>query len=247
MPDNAQREPGFSEFEADNLTQYRPISRAALAALAAGVLSITAVVSPAMLWLPIVSVLLAIVALRIVAASQDEVLGRKTAVLGLLLGTLFGAWGLTKFLTYQHSLYQQARVHAEAWIDLVQEGRLHEAHQLHLMQRDREMPGVSLQTHYEQNVDSRDALQAFFAKPPLDAIVTLGRRGQVRFLGNEGTSVYDMMGGKVHLVKLRFALDREVDGALKSTPFILAIGRGRFRDAPEARWNVQEVTPVGSE
>jgi hypothetical protein len=246
MPDHATMQPGFSEPESDNLTRYRPMSRAAVASLVLGVLSISAVASPVMWWLPAAGVVLAVIALNIIAANRGEVLGRKTAIMGLAMGLLFGTWGVTKFLTLQSYLYQHARQHVESWIGLVQDGRLLEAHELHLYQEDRQNPGVSLQRYYDENEGAAGDYDYFFDQSPLKEIVALKGKGRLRFVRNEGISAERISGGTLESVRQRFAIDWEVDGASESIPFIVVVGRRRLREFEEARWHLREVLPVDS-
>jgi hypothetical protein len=215
-----------------------------MAALALGALSISAVVSPVMWWLPVASTVLAIVALNIIAANRGEVLGRKTAILGLTLALLFGAWGVTRFLTQQSYLYRCARQLAESWMGMVQDGRLLEAYELHLHQEERQSPGVSLQRYYDENRDANDDYEWFFEQSPLTEIVALKGDGQLRFVRNEGIHVDRILGGRMESVRQRFAIDWEVDGAPRSISFIVVVSRSRLRELGEASWHLKEVLPA---
>lgn len=212
-----------------------------MASMLLGLLSAAAIVNPLAWCVPIVGVTLAIAALRTISANESAVLGRKAAVAGLAMALLFGACGMTRYFARQQWLYRQARPHAQKWIELVREGRLDEAHQLHLSEGSREAPGTDLDAFYQGEEGALGGRDTFFEHPPLSEIVRIGRQGQLRFVCDEAVEIGRDGGKKIDLVVQRYAIDYEEDGKPQTFSFLISVGRKYDTERREAHWNVQDV------
>jgi hypothetical protein len=231
----------FSSGQEDNVVQHRPVSRLAVASMLLGLVSAAAIANPLAWCVPIVGVTLAIAALRTLSTENSMVLGRKAALAGLVMALLFGSCGMTRYFARQQWLYRQARPLAQRWIELVREGRLYEAHQLHSPQRDRISPGGDLDDFYQGEDGAQSSLEVFFEQPPLSEIVRIGRRGQLRFEGDEDIDFAREGGAKSEIVILRYAIDYEEDGKPQTLSFLVSVARKYDAEHREARWNVHEV------
>jgi hypothetical protein len=225
----------------DTVAQYPPVSRWAVISLLLALVSFAAIFTPLMWFLPLAGAALAIAALRSIHAADELILGKKAAVAGLLLSLLFLSWGTTRYYTRQQTLYRQARQRIETWLELVQAGRLAEAHQLHLEREQRQAPRTDLEKHYRETSDARRERKAFFEQAPLDTIVKVGRRGRVRYVGNDRISLESSLGERTEVVSQRYALDYEQEGRPQSRDFLVGIARTRDPDTSEARWEVRRV------
>ena len=107
--------------------EYRPVSRLAVAALAAGVLSALALVSPIGWVLPLVAIGLAVAALVDVNRSDAKKAGGWAAVAGLALAVGFGAQAVTSAVVSRWLVERRAAAVARHWIDAVRAGRLADA------------------------------------------------------------------------------------------------------------------------
>ncbi|MBC8870050.1 MAG: DUF4190 domain-containing protein [Planctomycetes bacterium] len=247
MSDNHEQHIGLSPAEEENVLHYRSVSRIAVISLLLGLLSFTAIFSPVLWCVPIVGVMLAVVALRTIRKEQAVVVGRGAAQVGLALGLVFLTFAATRDFVRQRALYRLARPHTSKWVDeLVREGHLHEAHQLHLPQRQRQTRGEDIEAYYEGDEDARRDMQAFFETPPLSKIVELGRRGTLRFVADEDIGVYHDSGEKIDVVVQRYAIDYEADGQPQTLSFLVSISRKYDTDHDDARWQIQDVTKVDS-
>jgi hypothetical protein len=138
----------FSELDRLELPDYRPLNRCAVATFVLGLLSPISLAHPGLIVLPLVAIVLGVTALRQMQAAEVKQSGRALAVVGFYLAILFGTWtGIHQF-TRSDRLSKQAREFAEQWLFLLRDGKTYEAHQLVMRQRERVVPGTSLDQHY---------------------------------------------------------------------------------------------------
>lgn len=193
----------FSAAEQGDLTRYRTVSHAAVASLVLGLLSILALLQPLLWFLPAAAAIASIVALRSISANETALIGRKAALAGLALALLVSAWGVSYAASRRIILYNQARRYTDRWFELVQAGKLYQAHQLTLTLGERQAEGVSLEHLYgavegvpkaplEDGVgppgrpESPHAkLVSVFGKSPMRDIARYGEKAKLKYLGPE--------------------------------------------------------------
>jgi hypothetical protein len=234
-------EPSFSSTDAVDVAQYARVSRLSIAALILGLLSAAALYSQMMWCLPAAGAMLAIAARRSIARSEDVVSGRRAAVIGLVLSLLFGAWAAVRFYARERVLSQQAREHAEQWIDFVREGRLYEAHQLRLTQHERQPPDADLAEYYETDEMMGHDFNEFCGDPSVKKIAELGDTGRVRYVRDEEFACEAMHGSRLDIVTQEYAVDYEEDGEPRSVPVLIGMARVREYGAEENFWYVRGV------
>ena len=127
---------------------YRPVSRLAVAAAVAGVVSSLALTTP-MLWiLPLVGIALAAAALADVARTGAEKAGRGAALVGLALSVGFGVQAVTGTVVSRWIMESRSTATARAWLDAVRENRVADATSMmapHLLPRpDGDRHGLGL-------------------------------------------------------------------------------------------------------
>lgn len=237
---------GLSSLEADNVVHYRTVSRSAVASLLLGLLSAAALASKLMWCVPIVGVTLAIVALWTISKTESVVLGRKAAQIGLALSLLFFTSAITGHLVRQRSLRQQARPHTSKWIEMVREGRLREAHQMHLPQSERQPLGTNLQNYYEATREAREDKDSFFKALPISKIVELGRQGKLRFEADVNASTIRESAQNMDLIVQRYAIDYQLEGQPQTLSFLIHVSRMYDSEHGEARWRVREIADPDS-
>lgn len=106
---------------------YRPVSRLAVAALAAGGLSALALVSPICWVIPLVAIGLAIAALADVNRPGANKAGGLAAVAGLALAVGFGSQAVADAVVTRWLVERRAVAAARHWIEAVRTGRLADA------------------------------------------------------------------------------------------------------------------------
>jgi hypothetical protein len=233
---------GFSPGESDLLDQYRSISWLAVTSLVLGAASCTVLFSPLLCWLPILAVALGVVAQRSIRQQQPRLAGRAAALCGVALALFFGTWGLSQATLRRAIICRQARNYAQQWLELVQAGRLLEAHQLHLPRDQRLTPQTSADGFYRQNQEMRRNRDTFFESPPLKAIIRVGTQGRLRFQGDEGTESEWIAKNRLDYVSQRFAFDYEEDGRPQTVSFFVIMTRRPNRTAGEVTWEVRDVS-----
>jgi hypothetical protein len=165
------------------ISQYRSISRAAVAAVGIGLASAVVLINPILAPVAIVAVLMAVVALRTIAQSQGQVIGQGAAILGLCLATLFLGWGISRHLSRQSHLAESAQQLGDMWLGLIQEGKLKEALQLRQMPASRITAADALAAHYEKDPEAAKELQQFGSQLVVKSLQLLGDRADLRFEG----------------------------------------------------------------
>jgi hypothetical protein len=119
----------------DVVPGYRPVSVLAVFALLAGILSATAVFSPALLLVPLIASALSVVALKDVSARGDgdeqavgdRKTGRWCALAGVALAVGFGVQSVATSLTQRTVAFRRAEASAAMFLEMVREDRLGDA------------------------------------------------------------------------------------------------------------------------
>src|SRR6478609_9706549 len=111
-PTAIPREPLHSDEQP--VSQYRSISRAAVAALGVGLVSVVVLVNPIMAPVAVAAIVTGYVALRTIQASGGQLIGTTAATIGLCLGTLFLGWGVSRHFSRQFGLVDNSKRMAEA-------------------------------------------------------------------------------------------------------------------------------------
>ena len=227
--------------EVDAIPEYPSVSRPAVLSLGLAIIASGAIFSPLMVCFAAAAIVVAVAALWSIARAPRPPLGRKAAVAALLLSVLFGVWGTTWRLVREQVIFIQARQQADKWLQLVQAGRLQEAHQLHLAHENRQDPGADLKEHYKNDREVRFDFESYFRGDPLRQIVEVGERGSLRFLRREELLNEDFAGQKVDLVTLRYALDSVEKSQPKTLVFLVKIARKVSGEGTEAQWELRGV------
>jgi hypothetical protein len=205
MTDAGSQEIRFSTLETAELVQYQKVSLLAVVSLVLGILSPTAFAHPLLWIVPLIAAGLAIWSLRVIAASNSALVGRRIAIAALALAMLFGAWAPSRHYSRQVVLSRHGQQFVQHWVELVRNGRLYEAYELHLPPEQRHS-GQSLEDIYEDRdadssapsndheailVDDRSMrrdFRRFFADSPLPSIMDARQQGTLQFSGTESLS-----------------------------------------------------------
>jgi len=182
--------PALTAGEEADLLQYGAVSPMAIAALLLGLFSFLAMFQLLLLILPVLAVFAAIFALWQIARSEGALVGRPAALAGLALALLFASIAVSTAISRNVTLRSEARAFGDAWLQLVRQGELQRAHQLHLSQDDRQLPGASLSQYYARSDQARDELEQFFNQSPLEEIAAASPEARFQFQSAETVS-YD--------------------------------------------------------
>ena len=191
--------PHWSSVEAEERIVYRSLSRLAIASLVFGVLSFLAIFTAAAWVLSVLAVGLGVAGVRAIAREEAALTGRRAALWGISLGILFGAWGLTSFYTDQWLTWRQSRELASHFLELVREGEIHQAHQIHVSHLERVPPGTPWGDHYDlsdaanavelgalmdkEERSPTEELRVMFEQRPLSTIVDWAKNARIHYDG----------------------------------------------------------------
>lgn len=217
------------------LVHYRSISRLSLVALGLGLASALVLVSPLLAVVPLSAVAVAVLSLREIRSSGDQVVGRTPAIAGLCLATLFLGFGLSARFTRALTLEVKSREFAEAWLELVAQGDLQQADQLRMPVHNRMRSPQRRQEFYEKNPEALADMKSFFAAPPLGEFVALGK--EVRFQFDSVTG--SVRSARFDQLTLRYNFGKSADG---NGPQRLLISVKRQRDADYLDWSIENVS-----
>jgi hypothetical protein len=222
--------------EAAELGTYRSLQSLAVLTLVLGVLSCLALFSRLFWIVPLVTLILGVAALRLLAANPEKI-GRKAAIWGMALALLFGAWAPSRQLSRQWWLAGQARTYADAWMELVRQKKLREAHQLHGGVGQRVGEGVSLDEYYRKDRYAQLNYDAFFVAEPLKTFSELTGAVQVEFERIEGSE--SSLGSDSVTVRYRVTYDR--DGQQQVLPIRVILKRKLDDRTGDYQWFVESV------
>lgn len=166
-------QPVFStESMADELPADRPVRISGFLALGLGILSGCVVFSMVFLPLPILTLIVAGIALR--PSARGVPVGRSAAYAGAVLAIFFGSWGWSQVITRNKALQQQATRFAQDWLAILQQGDAELALELTQppeMRLSEEMP---LDVFYQQNETAQENLQGFSERPLVPIVLAGG-------------------------------------------------------------------------
>lgn len=217
------------------LAEYRSISRAAVAAVLLGVASALVLVSPLLAPVAIAAIVVACLALRAIAASKGQLIGWPAAVTGLCLACLFVGWGFSRHLSRQSQLRHNAVQIADAWIRLVQAGKLTEALEFRKAASSRISSPEALAEHYVKNAEAVKELEQLKANNVVKNLLAHGAGGKVRF---DGFTVAAHEGPSDRFVLAYTGGVGEPD----AKPFWLHLARQIDETSKRADWQVAAAT-----
>jgi hypothetical protein len=219
--------------EEARVVQYRAVSRAALAALALGIASAAALISPILVVVPLAAVVAGLVALRTIQAGGGLVVGRWLATAGICLALLLGSWGVVRHFSRQMALADQAIRLADGWLELVRRGQREAAHQLTLRAGERMSSLAAAEEYYRTNIQASDSLARYFESEPLKSFVTAGPEVQFRL---------DSVAQQVqHTHDDEIALKYTFDGPDGRRPMWIVVVREVDEKTGRAAWDIRRV------
>jgi hypothetical protein len=165
------------------LKDYSSVSRLAVLALALGLASGLMLVSPVLAILPLLTVGVAFIALRQIASSEGQLTGRWPATVGLCLAMGFLGWGISRQSSRQTLLLAEAERAIDAWLELVRDGKLVEAHQRMRAADSRVKSEQGIKDYYATDREAQEHMDGFFASDPIKSFRAIGSDVEFRYEG----------------------------------------------------------------
>ncbi|MBI2823876.1 MAG: hypothetical protein HYX69_04190 [Planctomycetia bacterium] len=227
--------------------QYRAISALAVAGVLAALVSILAFWHPILWVLPAAAVIVNVLALRRIARSAPELIGRGVALAGLGLALVLAAAAPTRYFVWQWRSRLEARDLALRWFEALREG--HPAKAVHMiLAPNAPLSGSDdLWAYYRGAPDGPQYVRTFASEPAVRAILALGPAAHVRPLGTEEhyttnmterlTSLFAVTydrAGKPSTFLVRILLERKLEAAHRTNQWRLL--KASFVDAPPQGW-----------
>jgi hypothetical protein len=202
-----------------NGADYHSISALAVVSLIVGIAAPLCLFAPLLWAVPLFGAALAIVALRRVAVSDGVMIGRRAALVGLVLciGSLCAASSRTVFVRYLHT--RQAAATGSRWIGLLQAGQIQQAFDLTTTSTQAPSPREG------EHAPEEDLVTQFAATPDVQALVQIGQKADVRF---ERNLSYTPGGLGTCVVEQRYLVtpdDGQADRAAMAVRLTLQLGR----------------------
>jgi hypothetical protein len=210
----------------------------AIGALLLGLAAPLALVNPLLWCVPAAAVIFSLIALRAINAEGSSLTGRNLALVGLALALVFGLWAPSRHYSRQWRLYSQAHVFADEWLALIHDGKIEQAHQLTLMEVERQRPGTSLAKFYADSQDAKASLAYFRKDKPLKTFIDLGDKATYVFQRGDGIPPPEHARQQVVLA---YVARWTEDGALREHPFRIALERQTLLDTNQHLWRVLMV------
>jgi hypothetical protein len=191
--------PIFASEESEYLIPARPpVSRMAIASVVLGAISCVVLVNVYLMVFPILATSLGLAAYWTISRTE-AVGGRNLALLGAMLGLIFGVWSATSVSLRNQYLYGVAGQLATHFLDTLAEGKVLEAYELMLHESERQVAGASLEAHYSSLGEmSRNALDSF--KNEAKTLMVMDRGTDAKWEFKEGVSVDNLVDGARRVV-----------------------------------------------
>jgi hypothetical protein len=226
---------GINDIEATELPDYRPLCLSAAIGLVMGLFSFLALLHPVLWFWPLAGALVSGYALYVLVHSE-RLVGRKAALVGLLLSLLFGAAAPARVGAYQWMGTKEARDFGRQWFEALLSGDVYTAHQMASMPGDRKPLDEQLPALYEHSADLRTQPDGYLKNPVISTLRALGPRAMVRHYATESSQT----DGRNDLVEDVYAVTYEDRPGHKKSFFVkLNLWRNLQEEAGPRVWRVQ--------
>jgi hypothetical protein len=175
--------------------ESRYVSYATRASIFLTLVAFSALLWPPLWLAPAISAVFAGRGIWLAQRFPDRYRGGRVALAMLLVSLFLLAFAPSRYVAGQAMLIRTAQNHAEAWLELIRQGKLYEAHQLSLERHERVPPMADLERHYRQRypeggerlremMDIRDPyrmFQKYYSEPPLKQMREAGQNAQYTY------------------------------------------------------------------
>jgi hypothetical protein len=260
----------FSELEQEELGSDIPVNRTAVVAFVLGIGSIIAMVHLALYLVPVAGFFLALLGLLQIRRAEGKQSGKSLAIIGLFCSVLFVSWSIAREVSRNRYIYGHAREYAEKWLELFQQQKFLEAHQLTMLEARRLERGGSLEKHYgrvrdpeamkkkkdepppDPGAPSMDRMQEMMSmmeptpKEELDSFFQRPVVQQMRNLGSTASYRYLAIGAIFNAgwanerIQLLYEANGQIDGKPKS--FAIKLTLERNTQTGPGDWRVYEIS-----
>ena len=229
-------QPHRADREDSQLAEYHAVSVSAVAGLVLGLLSPAAMFDPTLWVLPIAGILFGGWGLWRIAKNTPVLIGRKAAVVGLLLSLFFGTAAATDWCACWIPIHREARQFAGTWFEMLAQGKRQRAHQLTLHPRYRQTRDEQIAKLYREGSRWQEKYDAYVAQPLISKLLDLGPKAEVRCRKTTGP----VSSNKGEFVYLLYSVTHGEPG--RRTTFFVDVQLERLElHTDAAAWRVSSV------
>jgi hypothetical protein len=175
----------FADPQDAEVTQYRVVSSLAVTGLILALFTPLAWAHPSLWAIPAAAIVVSIVALIRIASAAPALIGRKAALVGLVLSVLCGSMACSDWFTFRRLIDWQARQFALQWFNTLRNGEPHKTYQLSEYPESRLSFDEKLWEHYAPGTEARSDLEGYLQRPEIRSLLALGGDVDVRYYDTE--------------------------------------------------------------
>ena len=210
--------------DAEGTRAYHALSRLAVAGLAPGIFSFTALVDSIFWVVPLLGTIASGAALWRIDPRATA--GRRAALAGLLLSVTFGVAVPVDDYVSDRLLLGEARQFAALWFRFLAEGEPRKAYQLTIYPDSRLPLDDTLEDFFAHNPRQRQQMEDYLKLPLVRRLLTLGKKAEVRF----DRAVHGM-GDRAETLQLLYTVRYDTPEGAKTfsanlQPRVVSLGQG---------------------
>jgi hypothetical protein len=225
----------LSDPQDQEVLDYQAVSVLAVLGLIVGLLAVSALLTPVLWSVALAGIVLNGLALWRIAKEAPALIGRKPALVGLLLSVFFAGAAVGDWFTYRWLLRREATQFAALWFDFLRSDQPHKAHQLSRHPNTRRPLDEKLWKEYFEGSDQREELENYVARPEVRTLLALGPKAQVRYYDSPA----QWQEGNRDAIDLVYAVTIPDAGQKKKSFFLnLILERHALGKPPRAEWQI---------
>lgn len=217
------------------LKEYRALSVLAMLALALGLLSAVAVITPILSIFALVAIAVGSYALWHIHVNSDRLSGRWMAIAPLILAPLFLGWGFSREFSRRELFVAHAHEYADDFLTILNHNEPYFAHQLKVEKKNRLDPHMNFQVAYQGDELATTEFQMFIGSSPCKEIMAAAPN--VKFQYEE--YLRHRHAGLTDGVTLQYTFETPTSG---KTRFWISVKREYSNYTGNADWQVMDVS-----
>jgi hypothetical protein len=226
--------PAFHAGDPDDTTEYRTLSVLAIVSLIFGLASPLCFGATLLMVIPLFGILISILALQRIAASDGALAGGWAAATGLVLCVVFATAPITRTLVLRMMRTHQAEAFGRSWIELLLAGETERAFRLTIESTrpaSRPEPG--------RPAPKESPFDMFKDQPEVKALAAAGPDATVRF---EGNLAYESPSFARVLVRQKYSvIPQPTRSGASAIDLLLTLERMKLAAEGRSRWLVYSL------
>jgi hypothetical protein len=228
-----------SEHVDPSVSEYRPLSGWALAALAVGLASFVALFHPLLWAVPMVGVAVSLVALRRISRSDVPVVGRKLALVGLVFALLYGVAAPVRMATRDYWLCSRAERLANEFLGFIRSKKTAEAYALTRQSLEKKPLKPAPGSSEANQPEPKNPRELFASTEPVKTLLTLGSTAQLERLN----TTIQSSPGPWQAVSVLYRIHRPDERSLDPLQVVIYVEQTFDEDSHERWWIVNVTNP----